>query len=141
MTDPASSDEGYTDHPPPPDHPAEWVELQRWAGPWPDDDRDANFKHDVALYCRLDPLSTLTNLSGATNIPVGALSRYILAKWAAAGAEGLMTIGASALNRMTETIDAAEAEGSDEHRLRAYHDLAAQIAWLRYPIDHPEVYP
>ena len=114
------------------------VELASWSGSWSDDDPDANFKHDVALYSRLDPLSTLTNLAAAVDIPVGSLCRYVLAKWTAAGAEALLALGASAVERLNATVAAAEAEDSDEARLAAYHDLAAQIAWLAAPLGHDD---
>ncbi|MFT7599269.1 MAG: hypothetical protein ACI8TP_002198 [Acidimicrobiales bacterium] len=116
------------------------VVLSSWHGPWPDDDRDANFKHDVALYSKLDPLETLGNLSEATGIPVGSLCRYILAKWAAAGAEALMTLGPTAITRMTDAVAAAEASDSDDERLATYRDITAQLSWLRAPLDDPELY-
>jgi len=61
------------------------VSLEGWTGPWADDDPDANFKAEVALYAHVDPLSTLRNLSGSTGVPLGALCHYVLAKWATAG--------------------------------------------------------
>lgn len=114
------------------DSPA--VELTPWSGTWSPDDPDANFKHDVALYSRLDPLSTLTNLSTAVGVPVGSLCRYVLAKWTSAGAEALLALGATAVERLNDTVAAAEADGSDGARLAAYHDLAAQLAWLASPL-------
>ncbi len=111
------------------------VELVAWKGPWPDDDPDANFKSDVALYCRLDPLSTISNLGRALDIPVGAVCRYVLAKWASAGAEALMALGPTALARLWEVVDEAERIGSDEARLAAYEQLRAQISWLKAGFD------
>jgi len=116
------------------------ISLLPWNGPWDDHDRDANFKHDVALYSKLDPMSTIGTLSSATGIPEGALCRYILAKWSSAGAEALMALGATAIVRMTDAIAEAEDADSDEHRLAAYQEIAAQLSWLRHPLDHPEVY-
>ena len=52
------------------------IELIPWTGPWPDDDPDTNFKKDVALYSKLDPLETIEALSKGTGIPVGAIVRY-----------------------------------------------------------------
>ena len=115
------------------------VDLAPWDGAWTDDDPDANFKHDVALYSRLDPLATLENLSVAVDVPVGSLCRYVLAKWASAGAEALLTLGPTALRRMQATVDTAEGAGTDEARIEAYHDLAAQLAWLAVPLDDPGV--
>lgn len=116
------------------------IDLAPWEGPWPDDDKDANFKNDVALYSKLDPLTTLENLSTSTGIPVGSLCRYILAKWTSAGAEALMALGATAVTRMTDVIAEAESVGTDEARVEAYHDLARQLGWMSYPLEHPEVY-
>ncbi len=39
------------------------IELEGWDGPWADDDPDANFKSDVALYSHVDPLTTIRNLA------------------------------------------------------------------------------
>lgn len=116
------------------------ISLLPWDGPWDDHDRDANFKHDVALYSKLDPLSTIGNLSASTGIPTGAICRYILAKWSSAGAEALMALGATAVVRMTDAIDRAEQSDSDEERLAAYREIAAQLSWLRHPLDNPETY-
>ncbi len=119
----------------------ESVELVVWDGPWADDDPDANFKRDVALYAKLDPMSTITNLGNATGIPPGALVRYILAKWASAGAEALMTLGPTALNRMAEAIEEAERLDSDEARLAAYATVAPQLRWMQAGLDDPTAYP
>ncbi|MGI9644250.1 MAG: DUF6027 family protein [Ilumatobacteraceae bacterium] len=113
------------------DSTAPTVELAIWDGPWPDDDPDANFKSDVALYSRLDPLSTISNLGRSIDVPVGALCRYVLAKWASAGAEALMALGPTAVTRLWETVDEAERAGTDDARLAAYERLRAQISWLR----------
>lgn len=107
------------------------VRLERWFGPWPDGDPDANFKTDVALYSRLDPLNTLQTLSRNTGIPLGALCRYVLARWAAGGSEGLLELGPSTVGRMWQACEAAEAEGSDVARLRAYEQLRQMLSWLR----------
>lgn len=107
------------------------VRLERWDGPWRPDDPDANFKTDVSLYTRLDPLSTLTRLGAALDIPVGALCRYVLARWAAGGSEGLLEIGPSTLGRMWEACEKAESSGTDEARVAAYDQLRQMISWLR----------
>ncbi len=39
------------------------VTLAPWRGVWADDDPNANFKSDVALYSLIDPLTTLRALS------------------------------------------------------------------------------
>ena len=116
------------------------VRLERWTGPWPDDDPDANFKADVALYANVDPLSTITNLSGAIDVPVGALVRYVLAKWATGGSGGLLELGPTMTRRLASVCDRAEAADTDEARLEAYAQLRELLSWLRHPLEHPEVY-
>lgn len=90
-----------------------WVQLVRWAGPWTDDDRDANLKADVALYSMIDPLTTVAGLASAVDVPVGAIVRYVLARWASAGSEGLLAAGPSVVNRMWAVCDEAERDGTD----------------------------
>lgn len=116
------------------------VVLQPWTGPWDDDDPDANFKTDIAVYALVDPLSTLRNLSSNLDVPVGALCHYVLAKWATAGSGGLLELGPTMTRRLGAVCDAAESEGTDDARLAAYTQLREMLDWLRYPIDHPEVY-
>ena len=76
------------------------VSLVRWSGPWDSDDPDANFKEEVAAYGLLEPLDTITQLSESLDIPVGALVRYVLAKWATGGSEGMLHIGGTSVQRM-----------------------------------------
>jgi hypothetical protein len=113
----------------------ESIDLVRWSGPWADDDPDANFKSDVALYTMLDPLTTIEALSRSTGIPVGALVRYVLARWAAAGSESLLSAGPSVIERMWTTICAAEETGTTDARLAAYDVVRQMVAWLRAPLD------
>ena len=116
------------------------VRLERWSGPWPDDDPDANFKADVAAYGHLDPLATIARLGSNIDVPVGALVRYVLAKWASGGSEALLEIGPSTVRRMAAMCDDAEADGSDAARLRAYEQLRAIVSWLQVPLDEPGSY-
>jgi Family of unknown function (DUF6027) len=111
------------------------IELVRWTGPWPDDDPDANFKADVALYALVDPLTTLETLSASTGIPVGALVHYVLARWASAGSESLLSAGPSIIERMSATFSEAELTGTDQARLAAYEVVRQMVAWLRVPLD------
>jgi hypothetical protein len=97
---------------------------------WSAGDRDANFKSEVACYTTADPLPTLENLSRGTGIPVGCLARYILVKWTASNSEALMTMGPIVLTQMRQKVDEAEAEGTDEARLRAYEALRQIVTWL-----------
>ncbi|HWM18942.1 MAG TPA: DUF6027 family protein [Ilumatobacteraceae bacterium] len=116
-------------------NPSQTIELVRWTGPWSDDDPDANFKADVALYTMLDPLTTLATLSESTGIPVGALVRYVLARWASAGAESLLSAGPSIIERMWATFADAEAADTTDARLAAYEVVRQMVAWLRAPLD------
>lgn len=122
------------------DEPAPIVELTSWTGPWPDGDPDANFKADVALYAHADPLRTLRGLSGSTGVPIGALVRYVLARWASEGASGLLELGPTMTRRLHDVCQQALADGSDEARLAAFDQLMRMIGWLHFPLDHPEVY-
>lgn len=117
------------------------VTLTAWNGPWDDDDPDANFKADIALYCRTDPLSTITNLGRAVDVPVGALVRYVLAKWASEGSGGLLEIGPRMARRLNEPFLRAEEAGTDEARLAAYDEVRQLVSWLNLPLDQPDVYP
>jgi hypothetical protein len=116
------------------------VRLERWSGPWAADDPDANFKADVALYSLLAPLATIRNLAGALDVPVGAICRYVLAKWATGGSGGLLEIGPTMTRRLAAVCDDAEATGTDEARLAAYAQLCEMLAWLRMPLDRPDAY-
>ena len=116
------------------------VRLEAWDGPWPDDDPDANFKADVAAYSLLDPLTTLTTLSRNIDVPLGALCRYVLAKWATGGSEALLELGPSTVRRMAALCAAAEAEGTDAARLAAYEQVRAIVSWLEVPLDEPGTY-
>ena len=116
------------------------VRLERWAGPWPAGDPDANFKSDVALYSLVDPLSTIGNLSEGLGVPVGAICRYVLAKWATGGSGGLLELGPTMTRRLAEVCERAEADGSDDARLAAFAQLREMILWLRMPLDHPDAY-
>ena len=107
------------------------VTLERWDGPWDDGDPDANFKTDVALYTRLDPLSTIGVMSERLDIPVGALCRYVLARWATGGADATLELGPSTVDRMWQACVRAEEDAADEARLAAYGQLREMLSWLR----------
>jgi hypothetical protein len=110
------------------------VRLEPWTGPWPDDDPDANFKAEVALYSVVDPLVTIENLAAAIDVPVGALCRYVLARWASEGSAGLLELGPSMVRRLWAVCERAEAEGTDGARLAAYDQLRQMLSWLRLPL-------
>jgi hypothetical protein len=109
------------------------VELPAWRGTWDDDDPDANFKAEVAAYQAADPLHTITNLAARTGIPVEALVRYVLARWASAGSEGLLDIGPHMARRLHAVAEGA-AGGSDQERLAAFEQLRQMLSWLVVPL-------
>ncbi len=104
--------------------------LAAYRDTWSADDKDANFKAEVACYTTADPLPTLENLSRGTGIPVGCLARYILVKWAASGAEALMAMGPIVLRQMQQQVERAESDDTDDARLRAFEALRQIVSWL-----------
>ena len=119
---------------------SETITLEGWRGPWPDDDKDANLKADIALYANVDPLRTVRGLSDSIDVPVGAIVHYVLARWASEGASGLLELGPTLSRRMQSVCADAERDDSDQARLAAFEQLRQMISWLNYPLDHPEVY-
>jgi len=67
------------------------IVLQPYEATWPRDDPDAGFRQMVAEYSRLDPLPTLEVLSRSKGIPVGALARFVLARYGTSVRRGLST--------------------------------------------------
>ena len=110
------------------------VRLERWVGPWDDDDPDANFKAEIALYANIDPMTTVDNLAANLGVPAGAIVRYVLARWASGGSGGILELGPSMINRLVAVCDQAEAEGTDAARLAAYDQLHQMIQWLQLPL-------
>jgi hypothetical protein len=106
------------------------VEFPSYRDTWSPDDPHASFKADVAAYTSADPLPTLTNLSRGTGIPVECLIRYVLVKYAASGADALLSMRPVVLRQMEQHVAQAEQEATDEARLRAYSALKSMIAWL-----------
>jgi transcriptional regulator with XRE-family HTH domain len=123
-----------------PAHGGPVVHLEAWTGPWHDDDKDANLKADVALYAKVDPLRTVRGLSASTDIPTGAIVRWVLARWASEGSSGLLELGPTMTRRLQAVCTDAEDADTDEARLLAYHQLRQMISWLNHPLDHPEVH-
>lgn len=111
------------------------VRLERYHGPWEPDDRDANFKAAVAEWTVQDPLPTFAMLSRNTGIPVGALVRYALVRWAAEGSEALLFLGPRTVERLWRVVQDAEEAGSDEAKLAAFAQLAQMLSWLRVPLE------
>lgn len=119
----------------------ETITLESWTGPWEPDDPDANYKHEIALYAPHDPLPTLRALAGAIGVPVGAIARFVLTRYTTAGSSGLLEVGPTMVHRLWEPVERAEAEGSDEARLRAYRQLKDMLSWLRLPLIEDAGYP
>lgn len=117
------------------------VRLTPWSGPWDEEDPDANFKSEVALYAQVDPLRTVTGLASHLGLPPGAVAHYVLAKWATAGSGGLLEVGPTMVHRLWSVVEQAEAEGGDADRLEAYHQLRQMIGWLRLPLVEEAGYP
>jgi hypothetical protein len=111
------------------------VELVQWDGQWPADDPDANFKADIALYGKVDPLATIERLAANLDVPVGAICRYVLARWASEGSGGLLELGPRMVERLWAVCAEAEARGDDAARLAAYAQLRQMLSWLRLPLE------
>lgn len=115
--------------------------LTGWTGPWPDDDKDANFKAEIAAHAHLDPLATINTLSESIGVPVGAVVHYVLARWATEGSGGLLELGPRMARRLREPFTVAEAADTEEARRAAYEQVRQMVEWLNVPLDQPEVYP
>ena len=101
----------------------ETLVLESYEGSWPDDDPDAGFRSMVREYSRLDPLVTLETLSRNKNIPLGALVKFILARYSASGSEALMEMGPIVVRQMADIVEQAEDKATDRARLEAYAAL------------------
>lgn len=124
------------------DPDAPLVRLVPYRDTWDADDPDANFRDDVAAYSRADPLATIRRLCDNLGMPIGAVVRYVLAKWATGGSEAVLELGPSTVDRMRQVVDDAEAAGTDAARLAAYDQLAVMVGWLGHGLDDPEAtYP
>jgi hypothetical protein len=106
------------------------MQLYPYTDSWEENDPDANFKAEVAHYTLVDPFPTIEGLSQNTGIPVPCLIRYVLVKYATSNADALLMMGPLVLHQMEEHIAAAEAEGSDQARLKAYEALRQIVSWL-----------
>ena len=107
------------------------MQLYPYTDSWEEQDPHANFKADVAHYTVVDPLPTMEGLSQTTGIPVPCLIRYVLVKYAASNADALLPMGPLVIHQMEQQIAAAEADGREEARLKAYEALRQIVSWLR----------
>jgi hypothetical protein len=114
------------------------VRLVRWHGPWAPDDPDASFKADIAAFSLLDPLETLRGLEENLHIPLGALARAILARWASEGSSALLELGPSMVERLWAVTEEAEQAATDAERLEIYRRLRGMVSWLRVPLSDPD---
>ena len=113
------------------------IRLEPYEGTWPPDDPDANFRQLVAEYSRIDPLPTLETLARHKNIPVGALVRFVVARYATSGSDALLEMGPRVVRQMEDLVERAETTGTDAARLEAYQALKAIVSWLAVPLDDP----
>jgi uncharacterized protein DUF6027 len=113
------------------------ITLESYEGSWPPDDPDAGFRRLVADYSRIDPMPTLDVLSRNKGIPVGALVRFVLARYCTSGSDALLEMGPRVVRQMDAVVHEAEVVGTDEARLRAYAGLKAIVSWLQVPLDDP----
>lgn len=106
------------------------IELRPYRESWEETDPHANFKTDVALYTKANPLPTIEQLSNVTGIPVECLIRYVLVKYAASRADALLNMPPIVFQQMQQQVTQAETVGTSEARLDAYEALRQIIAWL-----------
>lgn len=111
---------------------ASTVVLEPYRATWNDDDVHANFKSEVAVYTTHDPLPTLRNLSADTGVPLGAIVRFVLVKYATSGADALLNMTPIVFRQMQDHVAAAEGADTDAARLEAYARLKSMIAWLAW---------
>ena len=117
------------------------IVLVPYEGTWPPDDPDAGFRRMVADYSRIDPLPTLEILGRHKQIAVGALARFILARYCTSGSDALLEIGPRVVRQMGDIVRRARAVGSDEARLDAYRALEGIVDWLHVPLEDPRWRP
>ena len=93
-------------------------------------DPHANFRAEVECYAAADPGPTIARLSELTGIPEDRLIRYVLVKYAASNSDALLSLDPIVFRQMRDQVAKAEADGSDEAKLRAYQALKEIIGWL-----------
>ena len=109
------------------------ISLETWSGPWDDHDPHANFKAEVALWSKADPMETLEPFAEMVGVPVGAVCRSVLARWAGEGSAGKLELGPAMVDRLWSVCEQA---GDDEAaQLAAFDQLKQMLSWLRAPIE------
>ena len=109
------------------------IRLESWTGPWEDDDPHGNFKAEVALWSRADPMETLEPFAEMVGLPVGAICRSVLARWAGEGSAAKLELGPSMVERLWEVCEGAGADPTAQ--LAAFDQLRQMLSWLRAPIE------
>ncbi len=93
-------------------------------------DPSADFKRDVAFYSHFDPLPTIESMGRNFGIPSGAIAKYVLAKWATSGSDGLLEIGPNVMRQMATLVRQAEARTSEGQQLEIYRMLGKIVTSL-----------
>ena len=106
------------------------IRLERFDEIIDDADPDANFKREVVEYTKIDPMPTLEGMSRSLGLPVGAIARYVLVKWATSGSEGVLELGPRVVAQMAAIISEAEESGEDTVKVEAYEKLSGIVSWL-----------
>ena len=114
------------------------IKLEEFIWDQDESDKDANFKKEVALYTMNDPMPTIDRISHNLDVPVGAVVKYILTKWAASGSESLLEAGPDMVEKMSAIFEDAEKSGTLDSRLQAYSSVKDIVSWLRVPLDDPD---
>lgn len=107
------------------------MNLEPYEDEWGAADPHANFKADVAIYSKQDPLPTLRNLSSATGVPLSSIVRYVLVKYASSGADALLEMSPIVVRQMDAQVQMAEAAGTVEAKVAAYEALRQMVEWLK----------
>lgn len=107
------------------------MQFPTYTDKWAADDPNANFKAEVAHYTLVDPIPTLEGLSRYTGVPVPNLIRYVLVKYAVSMSEAVLAMRPMVFEQMAQAVEKAEAEGTDEARLKAYITLRQIVSWLK----------
>ena len=61
--------------------------------------------------------------------------RYVLVKYAASGADALLTMTPIVLQQMEQHIEKAEVADTDAARLEAYAALRQMVTWLKIGVE------
>jgi hypothetical protein len=75
-------------------------------------------------------MPTIENLGRLTGVAPEQIVRYVLVKYAASASDALLSLDPIAFRQMRAHVGKAEAEDTDEARLRAYRALRDMISWL-----------